>query len=123
MLALVAALLAQSPIVLDGDVPAGGGDYLDLPFDVPAGTVEIEVAHAPRNSEDVLDWGVYGPSGEYRGWAGGKIANAIVGEGASSTRYLPGPLPAGTWTVNVGKARVTSADAGYHVEITLRTTA
>ena len=122
MLFVVFLALGQAPVVLDGDCPGGADDYFDLAFDVPAGTKEIEIAHASVSDQDVLDFGVYGPAGEYRGWAGGKKANAIVGELASSTSYLPGPLPPGTWTLNVGKARIRSAACGYHVEITLRTT-
>ncbi len=121
--AAASGVTAQAPIVMDGPCPdTGDDDYFDLPFEVPDGTQEIEVAHAPRHDNDVLDWGVYGPSGEYRGWGGGKLGDAIIGVEASSTSYLPGPIPPGTWTVNVGKARIHSGDCGYHVEITLRTT-
>ncbi|HEY4222708.1 MAG TPA: CehA/McbA family metallohydrolase [Myxococcota bacterium] len=128
LLSLAAQAAPTAPIVLDGDVPGsaladGGDDYFDLSFEVPEGTKEIEVAHAAKDSGDVLDFGLYGPAGEFRGWGGGNSENAIVGELAASRSYLPGPLPAGTWTVDVGKARLTSAQPGYHVEITLRTDA
>ena len=34
-------------LVFDGNVPAGADNFFYLPFDVPAGTTEIEIRHLP----------------------------------------------------------------------------
>lgn len=124
MFAVVAfALVAQTPLVMDGLVPDDDSDFFELTFEVPAGTAEIEIVHEPTDDEDILDWGVFNPDGSFRGYGGGTRAPAIIGASSSSTSYLPGPIEPGTWTIYVGKAKLLSAAPGYHVEITLRETA
>ncbi|MCA9622652.1 MAG: CehA/McbA family metallohydrolase [Myxococcales bacterium] len=112
---------AQTPLVLDGQVAEGEPDHVLLPFEVPAGTVEIEVSHDDLSTENILDWGLNDPNG-FRGWGGGNEEPAIVGESAASRSYVPGPIPAGTWYVVVGKAKISQPPASYHIEILLRDT-
>ena len=116
---------AQDAIHFEGDVPMGPNTFFFLDFEVPEGTVEIEVAHAhvPADTGNVLDWGIDDPNGS-RGWGGSNRENAVVGVDAASRGYVPGPMPAGTWRVTVGKARIVLGEpAGYSVDVTLRTTA
>jgi hypothetical protein len=110
---------SAAPIVKDGEVPADGPDHFFIDFDVPAGTKEIEIRHDDKSAANILDWGLYDPDG-YRGWGGGTTEATIVGETAASRAYVPGPIKAGTWRVIVGKAKVVSSPALYHVEIDLR---
>ncbi len=117
---LVAILLAQ-PLVLEGEVPEGGGDFFHLAFTVPEGTRELEVRHSDLSSANILDWGLIGPDG-FRGWGGGNPEPIVVGEGAASRSYTPGPLTPGTWQVLVGKAQIQERPARYRVEIELRQT-
>jgi hypothetical protein len=113
----------DSVLVVEGDVAADGPDYLLVPFDVAPGTVEIEVRHTSLGGDDdVLDFGVEDPEG-FRGWGGGNVEPAIISTQAASRSYLPGPLPAGTWNVVVGRARVVSAAPRYRLEIVQRQTA
>jgi len=110
-------------IVIEGDVPADGPDFLLVPFEVPAGTVEVEVRHESLGGDDdVLDFGVEDPAG-FRGWGGGNVEPAVVGVQAASRSYLPGPVPGGTWHVVVGRARVVSDAPRYRLEIVRRATA
>lgn len=102
-------------------MPQGGPDHFFLDFTVPPGTAEIEVRHDDLSEANILDWGLYDPRG-HRGWGGGTSEPAIVGELAASRAYAPGPIPAGTWRVVVGKAKIVEAPARYRVEIDLRTT-
>jgi len=44
-----------------------------------------------------------------------------VGLDAASPSYVPGPIPAGTWEVVVGKAKIVETPAEYDVCIILRT--
>jgi hypothetical protein len=127
-LAIVAAVLCTHH--LEGDVTAAGGDYLDVPFDVPAGTVEIQITHTDNSEFTILDWGVWGPDGDdadnlddFRGWAGGLTDDAIIGVQQSSRSYLPGPIMPGMWKVNIGKAKLDATGAHYTIDIQCRDTA
>jgi hypothetical protein len=111
-----------APLVLEGELPDGGPDFVMIPFDVPAGTEEISIAHPKQQPENILDYGVFDPNG-YRGWGGGNDEPAVVGRLASSRSYLVGPLPAGRWSVLIGKAKIIVAPARYRLEIELRTVA
>ena len=110
MLPLLAVL---SMVHLEADVPPGGGDYVDVPFTVPAGTVEIQISHTDGSDFVVLDWGVWSPEG-FRGWGGGLEDDAIIGVAQSSRSYLSGPITPGTWTVSIGKAKVDPATGGHY---------
>lgn len=109
---------ADSTVLLEGEVPTEG-DYFVLPFEVPAGTNEIEIRHDDLSETNILDWGLFAPEG-FRGYGGGNTEAAITSVTAASRSYLPGPITAGTWRVYVGKARVTELPARYCVEILLR---
>ena len=67
-----------STVHLEGDVTAAGGDYADVEFTVPAGTVEIQITHTDGDNFVILDWGVWSPDG-YRGWAVSLEASATTG--------------------------------------------
>lgn len=115
------AVASEIVVPLDGTLPDDGLDHAFLPFEVPAGTVEIEVRHDDLSADNVLDWGIDAPGG-FRGWGGGNVEPAIVGVDAASRSYLAGPIPPGTWRVVVGKALVMQAPAPYHVDVVLRDT-
>src|SRR5258706_8532831 len=116
-LVLTAAVL--STMHFEGDVTADNGDYVDVAFAVPAGTVEIEIAHADNSTYAILDWGVWAPEG-FRGWGGGLTDNAIIGVEQSSRSYVPGAITPGTWTVSIGKAKLDATGAHYAIDITCR---
>lgn len=111
----VAAVL--STMHYEGDVPAAGGDYVDVAIEVPKGTEEIRIAHADGSDYDILDWGVWSPDG-FRGWGGGLAEDAVIGIDQSSRGYLPGPIAAGTWTVAVGKAKLDGDGGHYAIDVT-----
>lgn len=120
LLLLPAAALAQ-PTMIDGAIDAGT-NYVQVPFTVPAGTVELEIAHTTLDSGNILDWGVIAPEG-FRGYGGGNTENAIIGVDASSRSYLTGAITSGEWNVYIGAAKVPTTPARYHLEVTFRTTA
>ncbi len=100
-----------------GEVPVAGGDYLDVAFEVPAGTKEIRIAHDDGSSYDILDWGVWSPDG-FRGWGGGLTDDAVIGVAQSSRGYLPGPITPGRWTLVIGKAQLAAAGGRYAIAVT-----
>ena len=117
-----AAARADQTLTFDADVPASGPDTFDVPFQVPAGIVEIEVDHTDGSNRNILDWGLEDPDG-FRGWGGGNAEPAIVGVDRASRSYLPGPITPGTWKVVVGKAQILDPPGHYHLVVTLRTQA
>ena len=110
------------PMVLEGALPESGPDFVLVPFQVPMGTVEVEVRHPVQQPENILDYGLSDPRG-LRGWGGGNVEPIVVGERAASRSYLARPVEAGTWNVVIGKAKVVSAPARYRLEVELRTVA
>ena len=110
-------LAVLSSVHLEADVPVAGGDYVDVPFEVPAGTKEIRIAHADNDDFVILDWGVWSPEG-FRGWGGGNLEDAVIGVDQSSRSYLPGPITPGTWTVVIGKAMLGADGGHYTIDIT-----
>jgi len=113
----------QEPdIIIEGEVPPGSETHFFVPFQVPDGIVEIEIRHDNLTPGNILDWGLDDPNG-FRGWGGGNSEPAIVGVEAATPSYVPGPIPAGTWEVVVGKARIDELPALYRIEIFLRTEA
>ena len=117
MLALAVVL---STMHYEADVPAAGGDYVDVPFAVPAGAVECQIHHDDGSSFDILDWGAWDPANQFRGWGGGLTDDAIIGIDQSSRCYLPGPIAAGTWTVSIGKAKLDANGGHYAIDVTCR---
>jgi len=113
------ARAAETIIPIEGEVPDDGLDHFRVPFEVPEGIVEIEVRHDDLSATTILDWGLEDPSGT-RGWGGGNSEPAVVGEQAASRSYVPGPIPAGTWSVVVGKAQILAPPGQYALEIVLR---
>lgn len=121
-LVLLSAPSWAAPLVIEGDLPDGGPDFVMIPFEVPAGTEEISVAHPKQQPENILDYGVFDPAG-YRGWGGGNDEPAVVGRLAASRSYLAGPMPAGQWSVVIGKAKIITSPAHYRLEIDVRSAA
>ncbi|MBL8608543.1 MAG: CehA/McbA family metallohydrolase [Myxococcales bacterium] len=119
LLAPASAYGAEQRLVLSGNAPEGGPDHFFVPFEVPAGTKEIEIVHKSLVQGNTLDFGLNDPAG-YRGWGGGTSENAVVGEGAASRAYVPGPITPGTWRVVVGKAALAASPAAYQLEVVLR---
>ncbi len=114
----VEAGAAETTVVLDGVVPKDGL-YFTVPFEVPAGTLEIEIRHSDLSDDNILDWGLLSPEG-FVGWGGGNEEDVLVGETYASRSYAPGPIAPGQWQVLVGKARIDDLPASFALEVTLR---
>ena len=113
-------LAVLSSVHLEDDVVADGGDYVVVPFSVPAGTVEIQISHTDGSDAVILDWGVWAPGGVFRGWGGGLTDDAIIGVDESSRGYLEGPIAAGTWELVIGKAKLAGGMGHYSVDVVCR---
>ncbi|MFO0547652.1 MAG: CehA/McbA family metallohydrolase [Polyangiaceae bacterium] len=118
-LAIPVSAHADTVLVLDGVADAGEPDHFFVDFDVPAGTAEIQIEHDDLSDTDILDWGLYDPSG-FRGWGGGNTEPIVIDADAASRSYLTGSITPGTWRLVVGKAKLDSDGGAYHAVITLR---
>ena len=83
---------ADSTITLEGDVPTGGPEHFFVPFEVPAGTKELEIEHDDLSATNILDFGLDDAQG-YRGWGGGTDEHVVLNERAAS-RAGPSAPPA-----------------------------
>ena len=127
------------PVELDGSVaPEANRTYLELPVDVAEGTTRVEVTYdwqesgpAPGQSATVIDLGLWDTDGAgtadgFRGWSGsraGRISDddqepVFVQPDVASRGYRPGPIDAGTWTVDLGFGNVGPLGATWQVTVT-----
>jgi hypothetical protein len=101
--------------------------YVNVPFDVPAGTtrVEIDLKYDKANGENVVDLGLLEPgslalgTSAFRGWTGGERSTIFVSAVDATPGYWPGPIQAGKWHVGLGLYKV--GVKGVDVEVTVRT--
>ncbi|MBS0417933.1 MAG: PHP domain-containing protein [Proteobacteria bacterium] len=77
--------------------------YREVPFEVPAGVerLTLEFEYTGRQEKSVIDIGVRDPQ-RFRGWSGGDKSRVVIEEADATPSYLPGPLPAGTWSLLLG---------------------
>jgi hypothetical protein len=124
MLSTQLATAADSPdIVLELTGQLTGADhqsYKEVPFNVPAGVKRITVSVSyDRENRTVVDLGIFDPD-RFRGWSGGNKATFSLAETDATPSYLPGPLPAGEWTLILGVPNIrTESVANYRAEIVL----
>jgi hypothetical protein len=120
---MLAVLAVLSTLHFEGTVTPGNGDYVDVPFTVPAGTVEIAVTKTYTTGVNILDFGVWAPEG-FRGWSGGLTDDIVIGVAQSSRGYLPGAITASDgWYVEIGKAQLVDTGTTWSIDITFSDTA
>ena len=111
-------------------------DHLMLPFDVPDGIAELQIAytytregsHEPHRSPDnLVDIGLLAPGGTpfpcergFRGWSGTARHDIRLSADAATPGYLPGPITPGRWHVMLGAYKL--LPEGTDCEVTIRLT-
>lgn len=112
-LALIVLLIAwpvsagaegKPDLVLTGEITAADHQtYKSVTFEVPSGVSSLSVAfdYTGRENRTVVDLGLMDPQ-RFRGWSGGAKKAFFVSTEAATAGYLPGPLPAGEWTLLLG---------------------
>lgn len=107
-------------------------DWVYLPFTVPKGVSQIEVRYSypptvpgPGYSKNVIDIGIFDPSGTglgnaegFRGWSGGARKAFKLSRTSATPGYLPGPITPGRWRIALGPYQIVSR-IKYQVKITL----
>lgn len=100
-------------------------DWVYLPLQVPKGVREIRVRYeypepidtGAGYSTNVIDIGVFGPSG-FRGWSGGARDHFKLSRTWATPGYVPGPITPGRWRIALGPYQVVSP-IDYRVVVTL----
>lgn len=90
--------------------------YRYLPFDVPAAAAGLTVTVLYDRSRGVLDLGLFDPQ-RFRGWSGRERKRVVVAPDAATPGYLPGELPAGTWSVTLALHRVPADGLDFEVAV------
>src|SRR6266849_2026602 len=96
---------AQQPsVVLRGTVAGNQNNtYIEVPFEVPAGTQRLTVSfhYTGKEERTTLDIGIEDPY-NFRGWSGGNKSLFTISTADATPSYLPGELTAGTWKLLIG---------------------
>ncbi|KGM34343.1 hypothetical protein P409_10675 [Inquilinus limosus MP06] len=100
--------------------------YRPVPVEVPPGITRIDIAMAYAKADDcIIDLGLMDPHAGpfpspagFRGWSGGARDQVFVATDDATPGYVPGPIPAGTWTILLGLYRV--PPGGAEVALTIR---
>lgn len=116
-------------IVITRHVTRADGDYVYLPFDVPAGTTQLSVSLTyPKAVDCVIDLGIFDstmaafPSRSgFRGWSGGARDGFRLGLDSATPGYLAGPMPEGVWQIILGLYRLPTLGAQVAVQVTFDT--
>ena len=116
--------------------PSDAGTYRALPFEVTPGTTRVEVTYewvdtgpVPPTAltQTVLDLGLWderghGRAAAFRGWSGSRLGRASTGQppvfvqpDVAARGYLPGPIGAGTWWIDLGIGAVGPGGATWTV--------
>ncbi len=109
-----------------------GPDWKYLSVRVPTGVRAIEVTYdfEPRDvgptSFNVVDIGIFDPSGRglgdaagFRGWSGGARRSFRISRTSATPGYLPGPITPGRWSIVLGPYQIVSPGTPYRVRVTL----
>ncbi len=124
-------VLDGGPVVVDHAVsPEAQSTYHLVDVEVPPGTERLEIAYTWHPVDDaVIDLGVRGPGGVFRGWSGSREGRIHAGQppvaletGAATRGYLPGPIEPGIWRIELGFGDV-GRGATWRVEVTCSSTA
>lgn len=96
-----------------------------LPFEVSEGCTRIDI-RLEHEADQILDLGLLDPRAGttptedgFRGWSGGARQSVFVALREATPGYLPGAIPAGRWSVMLGRAKVDPSGCRYRVEIRL----
>jgi hypothetical protein len=129
------------PVTFAGTaVPADAKTYLELPFEVAAGTTRVEVTYAYTDpaaplpsglNGNVFDLGLWDTGGVgspagFRGWSGSRLGRTgdaqdpvFVQQDVAARGYLPDPIDPGTWHVDLGIAAIDPlGSSDWSVEVT-----
>lgn len=108
-------MLRRIPVTVDLQIEHR---YLEVPFEVPAGTESLEVVIRYDGTDAGIDLGCAGADG-WRGWSGGARTEYVIHADDATPGYLPGTPEPGEWKVVLGLHRVPLHGVEVEVEVTM----
>ena len=104
--------------------------YAYVPFEMPPRCTRIEVAYhyapvSPTDEPATLDIGLFDirgtepHTGGFRGWSGSDRRQFFVERTSATPGYVPGPLPAGTWSVILGGYEIPEGGLRWWLTVSL----
>lgn len=105
----------STKIVLQGDVRGSQNNtYVEVPFRLPVGVQRVTITfhYTEKEKHTALDLGLMDPAG-LRCWSGGNKTVLTVSPSDATPSCMPGPLPAGIWTILIGVPNI-RADVTSH---------
>jgi hypothetical protein len=110
--------------------------YPMLPFEVPPGVGRLHISYqvsdgltgdkAGVEEGNIVDIGLFDPGGAdfparwgFRGWSGTSRKEFSIAPEEATPGYLPGPIPPGTWHIQLGLYQITPAGCDVRVVIRL----
>jgi hypothetical protein len=107
-------------LVLQGVVVGSQNQtYVQVPFHVPEGTerVTLTFSYTGKDEHTALDLGLLDPT-QLRCWSGGNKSMLTIGLSDATPSCLPGPIPAGSWSVLIGVPNIrTNVQSHYTVQV------
>ena len=107
-------------------------DWHYVPVQVPRGVRAIEVSYdyestsTPVATANVIDIGIFDPSGHelgnaegFRGWSGGARRSFRISRTSATPGYLPGPITPGRWHVVLGPFTVVPPGVDWTMTVNL----
>jgi predicted metal-dependent phosphoesterase TrpH len=108
-------------------------DYIWLPFDVPTGVAELQVAYAYTGEGsgepyappgNLVDIGIFDAEGRlfpsesgFRGWSGTARHEFTIGAADATPGYIPGPISPGRWHIVLGAYKIMPEGTDYEVTV------
>ncbi len=86
-------------------VPENTG-CIELEYDYPRFRQGNEKNGTKIDEENIIDLGLYGPSGDFWGWSGSDKKTISVSETSSTAGYRCGQIAAGSWTAVFGLYKI-----------------
>lgn len=123
-----AASAGPEVIVKQGRITSDRPDWVYVPFDVPRGVRELNVAYEydRAGGANALDIGVFDPDGYdlgnergFRGWSGGARSEFSISRSRATPGYVPGRIEAGRWNLILGPYQVGPQAIDWKATITL----
>lgn len=95
----------------------GEQPYPQLPFPLPVGCQNLFVSYEVQPRHAVVEIGLFDAAGAFRGWSGAARSHFTVGREHSTPGYLSGPLPEGTWHIQLGLYQLPPEGVKVTVEV------
>lgn len=94
--------------------------YLEVPFNVPAGTKQLEVNFDyDRSNRTTIDLGLLDPNG-FRGWSGGNKRQFTISANSATASYGSGAIVPGTWHVLLGVPNIrVGQTANFEIQVNI----